>query len=95
VFLGSFNLDPRSEYLDTEVVFIVHSAQLSAELLDAFAVDFAPASAWRIGKVVGTNKVAWITEHPDRVDVEPHDPASLWRRVKRSFAAILPIRRFL
>jgi putative cardiolipin synthase len=95
VFLGSFNLDPRSMYLDTEAVFVVHSPALAAELLRAFAADFAPASAWRIGHVVGKEQAAWITEWPGRADVEPHDPAGFWRRVARSLAALLPVRDYL
>jgi putative cardiolipin synthase len=55
IFLGSYNLDPRSMDLDTEAVFIVHSPVLAAQLLDAFAPDFAPASARRIGHVAGAD----------------------------------------
>jgi putative cardiolipin synthase len=95
VFLGSFNLDPRSMYLDTEAVFVVHSPVLAAQVLDAFAVDFSPANAWHIGHVVGKKDSAWITEWPGRSDVEPHDPASLWRRMLKSIARILPIRSYL
>jgi putative cardiolipin synthase len=95
VLLGSFNLDPRSMYLDTEAVFVIRSPQLAAQVLSAMAVDFAPESAWHIGHVVGRRAVAWITAQPQRVDVEPHDPASLWRRFLRSLAKLLPIRHLL
>ena len=54
VFIGSFNLDPRSMNLDTEIVLVVQSPQLAAQFLDAFATDFAPENAWRIADVVGT-----------------------------------------
>jgi putative cardiolipin synthase len=95
VFLGSFNLDPRSSSLDTETVFVVHSPELAARVLDAFATDFDPANAWRIGHVVGKNDVAWMSEWPGRADVEPHDPARLWRRVRRAISRLLPIRKYL
>ncbi|MGZ3428754.1 MAG: phospholipase D-like domain-containing protein, partial [Polyangia bacterium] len=95
VFLGSFNLDPRSMYLDSEAVFVVHSEELAAQLLDAFATDFDPANAWRIGRVVGKHKAAWISEWPGGADVEPHDPAGAWRRMMRAFAGILPLRKYL
>jgi putative cardiolipin synthase len=95
VFLGSFNLDPRSMYLDTEAVFVVHSAALAARVLGAFAIDFSAANAWRIGHVVGKREAAWVTEWPMRADVEPHDPASLWRRMMRSLAKLLPVRPYL
>jgi putative cardiolipin synthase len=95
VFLGSFNLDPRSMYLDTEAVFVVHSAALAEKALQAFAPDFAASNAWHIGHVVGKHEEAWITEWPMRADVEPHDPASLWRRILRSLAKLLPVRPYL
>jgi putative cardiolipin synthase len=95
VFLGSFNLDPRSMYLDTEAVFVVHSRELAQQLLQAFATDFDAANAWHIGRVVGKRKSAWLTERATRVDVEPHDPASVWRRMVRALASLLPVRPYL
>jgi putative cardiolipin synthase len=95
VFVGSFNLDPRSAALDTETVFVVQSPELAAQLLQAFATDFEPANAWRIGKVAGKNKVGWITEQPSKPVLEPHDPASSWRRFVRSIEKVLPIRSLL
>jgi putative cardiolipin synthase len=91
VAVGSFNLDPRSRNLDTEIVFVVQSPQLAAQFLDAFAIDFAPENAWRIGEVVGEGSVAWITQNPAGPLVEPHDPAGAWRRFMRSIEGILPI----
>jgi putative cardiolipin synthase len=95
VFLGSFNLDPRSMYLDTEAVFVVHSAALADEVLRAFATDFSAANAWHVGHVVGKRKVAWLTEQAARTEVEPHDPARFWRRVSRWLGALLPVRPYL
>jgi putative cardiolipin synthase len=91
VAIGSFNLDPRSMDLDTEMVFAVQSPQLAAQVLDAFAPDFAPENSWRIADVVGEGSVAWITQNPTRPLVEPHDPASVWRRFLRWIERILPI----
>jgi cardiolipin synthase C len=97
VFLGSFNLDPRSAYLDTEAVFVVHSPVLAEQLLTAFEPDFQPASAWHIGRVAGKSRPAWITEQPKpgAVEVEPHDPASLWRRMMRSIVRLLPVGKYV
>ncbi len=95
VFVGSFNLDPRSAVLDTETVFVVQSPELAAEFLQAFATDFEPANAWRIVEVAGKHKVVWITEQPARPVAEPHDPATAWRRFVRSIESVLPIRSLL
>ncbi len=95
VFLGSFNLDPRSAFLDTEEVFVIESPELAAQLLTAFAVDFLPANAWQIGSVVGRSESSWITASGSHVEVEPHEPAGAWRRFLRTLAKLLPIRRYL
>lgn len=95
VFVGLFNLDPRSAALDTETVFVLHSPELAEQLLESFATDFEPANAWRIGEVAGKHKVAWITEQPAQPVVEPHDPAGAWRRFVRSIEKALPIRSLL
>jgi putative cardiolipin synthase len=95
VFVGSFNLDPRSMELDTETVFVVYSPELAQKFLDAFAIDFEAENAWRIGRVAGRNKVAWVTERSGRAEVEPHDPAGAWRRFVRSILKVLPIRSLL
>ena len=63
VFIGSFNLDPRSMNLDTEIVLVVQSPQLAAQFLDAFATDFAPENAWRIADVVGEERRRRL-DHP-------------------------------
>jgi len=96
VFIGSFNLDPRSMNLDTEIVLVVQSPELAAQFLDAFATDFAPENAWRIAPVVGEeDSVAWITQQPARPLVEPHDPASAWQRFVRSIQRFLPVAHLL
>jgi hypothetical protein len=69
------------------MVFIVESPQLAAQVLDAFAPDFAPENAWRIADVAGDGSVAWITQDPTR----PLDPASAWRRFIRSIEQLLPV----
>lgn len=92
VFLGSFNLDPRSRYLDTEAVFVVHSPELAAQVLEAMALDFEAANAWRIGYDVRSGRAVWLSDWRDRVDVETRDPAGLWRRIAQSLAKLLPVR---
>jgi putative cardiolipin synthase len=95
VFVGSFNLDPRSLELDTETVFVVYSPELARQFLDAFATDFEAENAWHLGGVVGRNKVAWVSQRSGQADVEPHDPASGWLRFVRSILSVLPIRSLL
>ena len=47
-WIGSFNLDPRSHDLNTEVAVVVNSAELSAKLAESINEDRQPGRSWRI-----------------------------------------------
>jgi phosphatidylserine/phosphatidylglycerophosphate/cardiolipin synthase-like enzyme len=49
-FVGSYNLDPRSENLNTEVGVIVEDAALAHELRRSIEADMAPGNSWVIGR---------------------------------------------
>jgi cardiolipin synthase C len=48
VYVGSFNMDPRSTHLNTEIGLVVHSPELARRLLEVMANDFSPANSWRV-----------------------------------------------
>ena len=45
-YIGTFNFDPRSENLNTEVGVVIRDARLAAAVQAAIEVDMAPANAW-------------------------------------------------
>ena len=45
-FVGTYNLDPRSENLNTEVGVVIHDAQQAAAVADAIATDMLPGNSW-------------------------------------------------
>ena len=47
VFIGTFNLDPRSANLNTEVGMLVDSPELAAQLTASIERDIAPENSWR------------------------------------------------
>jgi len=51
-FIGSYNLDPRSENLNTEVGLVIEDATLSRELRQQIETDMRPENSWVIGKRV-------------------------------------------
>jgi cardiolipin synthase C len=55
VYIGTFNFDPRSENLNTEVGAIIHDAALSRAVEAAIETDMAPANSWNAA-----------TDDPDR-----------------------------
>ena len=46
VYIGTYNLDPRSENLNTEVGVIVHDAMLARTVEDAIETDMQPGNSW-------------------------------------------------
>lgn len=47
-FIGTFNLDPRSANLNTEVGALMTNAQLAQQLQQSILRDIAPENSWRI-----------------------------------------------
>jgi putative cardiolipin synthase len=72
VFVGSFNLDPRSATLNTENGVVVRSAELGAQATRLFNRGISPSSAYRVA-ILGDSPVTekwrglvWITEENGR-----------------------------
>lgn len=51
-FIGSYNLDPRSENLNTEVGLMVEDPAFARDLRRQIEADMAPANSWVIGRRV-------------------------------------------
>lgn len=67
-FVGSFNFDPRSAQLNTEMGVVFDDAALAAELMRLFERGAAPAAAWRVAldgdalRWHGDDGAAWSDE---------------------------------
>jgi len=59
VFVGTFNLDPRSAFLNTEIGLLITSPRLNKAIRTAFLPDFAPGSAWKL-KLDENKKISWV-----------------------------------
>jgi len=46
VYIGTFNLDPRSENLNTEVGAIIYDTALAQKVEDLIEVDISPGNSW-------------------------------------------------
>lgn len=90
VFVGSFNFDPRSANLNTELGFVIVSPRMALAIERAFE-DTIPASSYEV-VLDDRGKLQWLEQRdgqPLRHDVEPR--ASLWKRASVSFLSFLPI----
>ena len=46
VYIGTYNLDPRSENLNTEVGVVIHDSRQAAAVANSIATDMLPANSW-------------------------------------------------
>jgi putative cardiolipin synthase len=96
-WIGSFNLDPRSSRLNTEMAVLLESESLAAELAARMERDLAPDRSWRVVMQPRSRELHWLGERngaPQEVHREPD--ASLWWRTWVKLARQFPyIERFL
>lgn len=90
VFVGSFNFDPRSVFLNCEMGFLVYSRSLSAYMKSRFDVDLA-AAAWRVTKTDG--ELVWTSTAEDGTTiVQTTEPGTTFvKRVALAVIGALPI----
>ncbi len=53
LFVGTFNLDPRSMHLNTESGIFMEQSQVASEVEKAIEVDMAPENSWEASKETG------------------------------------------
>jgi putative cardiolipin synthase len=90
VFIGSFNFDPRSAWLNTEIGVLVTDGPLARRINRAFDTD-VPRYAWRV-TTDGEGKPRWTVQTDQGPLVAEQEPeASGWRRAAARVLSWLPI----
>jgi cardiolipin synthase C len=84
LFVGSYNLDPRSTWLNCEQGVIVESPALGQQLEAIFAEQTAPQRAWQVTQV--DDELRWS----DETETFDRDPkASAWQRFQAWLTRVL------
>jgi putative cardiolipin synthase len=91
VFIGSFNLDPRSAAINTEAGLYVESPELTARLLEYMDEGVEQRNSYRL-MLDDDGDLLWVTKD-DGVEVRYHkDPLSTFgQRFSAGFIRILPV----
>jgi putative cardiolipin synthase len=90
VFVGSFNFDPRSARLNTEMGFVIDSPVLARQLSSTLAARL-PERAYEV-HLAADGSLFWIAREPPpaiRYDTEPN--VGFWRRLSVRMLSWLPI----
>jgi putative cardiolipin synthase len=91
IFVGSFNFDPRSARLNTEMGLVIESPSLASRLSTAFD-DQVPKSAYEVRLTADGRCAEWIERTPaGEVRYETDPKTSGARRAWIDFLSILPI----
>lgn len=95
-FIGSYNMDPRSKYINTETGVIIQSAALASRLKTYLLEDLQPTHCWHITRT-SNGSILWSGQSPDgRSKVHHSDPhAPLNRRVGYWLFRLMPWEDFL
>ncbi len=86
VFIGSFNLDPRSREINTEMGILIDSPELAEELAERMEYLMQPENTWQLqldkdGNVIWVSYDGTLTRQPAQ---------SSWQRVQDWFFKIFP-----
>jgi putative cardiolipin synthase len=91
LFIGSFNLDPRSAYINTEAGIFVESPELTARLLKYMDEGIAPDNSYRV-MLDENDRMVWITEIEGEEVRYYKDPQSTWgQRFVSGFIGLFPV----
>lgn len=90
IFVGSFNFDPRSAQLNTELGFIIESPVLAQEIEALFEKQILE-DAYEV-RLDENGKLYWLEHDGDRQLRHNREPGvGFWKRAGVSFLSILPI----
>ena len=91
VFVGSFNLDPRSADINTEAGLYMESPELAAQVVAWMDEGVRPENSYRV-LLDEDGGLQWLTEYEGRAVRFDTDPGSTaWQRFVAGFIGILPV----
>lgn len=95
-FVGSYNMDPRSKYINTETGVLIHSTAFAARLISYLLEDLQPTHCWHITRD-SKGSILWTGQRTDgQLKVRRIEPqASLSRRIGFWFLRLMPWEDFL
>ena len=90
VFIGSFNFDPRSAKLNTEMGFVIESADLAKQIADGLEEGILK-SAYQV-RLKADGELEWIEQRGDRTVLHETEPGtSFGQRLLIRVLSVLPI----
>lgn len=90
IFIGSFNFDPRSARLNTEMGFVIDSPVMARRMAEVFEKD-VPGNAWEV-RLSKPGGLEWLERRGGAVVRHRTEPGTgFWQRLGVSLLSVLPI----
>jgi len=94
VVVGSYNLDPRSADINTELALLVDSPAFAEKVAEFFEEGVKPENSYRV--TLERGRLRWTTRDGGRVRVYTNEPETSWsKRFTADALGILPIHSML
>jgi putative cardiolipin synthase len=91
VFIGSFNLDPRSSTLNTEIGVMIDSPEMANQAANIMAEGVSPGSAYHV-TLDNDDRLVWTAENDgEKVQYDADPETNIWNRLLFSTIGVLPI----
>ncbi len=95
VFVGSANIDPRSELLNTEIGIMVDSKELAKQTIELFNRSTSPDNSFHL-RLDKKKNLNWFTNESGKKTQYQHEPkVSLMRKLGVYIMSLLPIEGLL
>ena len=92
VYIGSFNINLRSIYLNSETILLIHSPELAHQVAAAIELAMMPANSWRVSKA-SDGAITWAGREGEQWT---HEPATgFGHRVRAGLFRLLPMEKYL
>ncbi len=91
VFIGSFNLDPRSANINTEAGLYVESPELAKQVAEYMDIGVLPENSYKI-MLEEDGQLYWLTkENGQQVRYDTEPKTTTWQRFMSGLIQLLPI----
>lgn len=92
--VGSFNMDPRSANLNTELMLLIDSHEIAQRLKRGFEASTDPTSSYRLALEgnKGDENLVWIYEDKGQMKKDTSEPAAgIGRRIQNFMFSLFPL----
>jgi len=92
LYVGSFNINLRSAYLNSETVLVIHSLHLAEKVARDIELAMAPDNSWQVSRDA-SGQLRWSAGAGQTWTHEPD--TGFWRRFKSGLFSLLPVEKYL